>query len=146
MFYETRGVGSVTGAGRWVLRNNTIHGQAEVKKRISPTPAVGGIIYDADGKGATVSLVARAPYGQGTLPAIESYFFTTDSSWPQIGAIGTTVRATAYVVGHEDGLLNNTMRLTRTTALNVRYRFAEGLLDSMTMTLIVPIPPQPVGY
>ena len=143
MFFETRGVGSVTQAGRWALRNNTIFGQAEVRKRIAPTPAVGGIIYDADGMGATVSLVARAPYGQGSTPAIESYFFTTDSSWPQVGAPGTTARPTAYVPGQ--GLENATMRVTRTAALNVRYRFA-GLLDSMTMTLIVPVPPQPVGY
>jgi hypothetical protein len=48
-------------------------------------PAVGGIFYDADGKGATVELVPRAPYGTGKLPAIESFFYTLDNSWPQIG-------------------------------------------------------------
>lgn len=47
---------------------------------------MGGIFYDADGKGATVELVPRAPYGTGNLPAVESFFYTTDHSWPQIGA------------------------------------------------------------
>jgi hypothetical protein len=150
VYYETRGVGTVTGGGRWILRNNTIYGHAEVKKKIAPTPAVGVIVYDTNGKGANISLVARAPYGQGTTPAIESYFFTTDSSWPQIGATGTTERATAYMPGGDPGhagsnMASGTMRVTRTTALNVRYRF-KGMLDSMTMTLIVPVPPQPVGY
>ena len=48
-------------------------------------PAVGGIFYDTDGKGATIELVPRAPYGTGELPAIQSFFYTTDNSWPQIG-------------------------------------------------------------
>ena len=52
---------------------------------IASQPAVGGIFYDADGKAATVELVPRAPYGTGKLPAIESFFYTIDNSWPQIG-------------------------------------------------------------
>lgn len=135
-------------------------------------PAVGGIFYDADGKGATVELVPRAPYGMGSNPAIESYFYTTDNSWPQIGASGrpelptsilvppavhacslattltagapgTTVQATKFAPPNV--LSNATIRVTRTAALNVRYKFV-GMLESMTMTLVVPVPVQPVGY
>ena len=62
---------------------------------------------------------------------------------PQIGLRGTTARATAFVPPNM--LANDTMRVTRTTALNVRYRF-KGMLDSMTMTLIIPVPPRPVVY
>ena len=149
-FFETRGVGSVLSSG-WELHNNTIHGQKQVSKLIAPTPAVGGIFYDDDEAGATVTLVPRAPYGQGTLPAIESIFFTTDGSWPQIGVSGTTVRASSYTP-NGNILANATIRITRTCALNVRYRFVgtersggpAQLMDSMTMTLIVPVPPQKV--
>ena len=141
---------------------------------IASQPAVGGIFYDADGKAATVELVPRAPYGTGNHPAIESFFYTLDNSWPQIGmcpnwlltclrvlcllrgvkelcsnsiivvgASGTTVQPTKFIPPNI--LSNATIRVTRTTALNVRYKFA-GLFESMTMTLIVPIPVQPVGY
>ena len=106
-------------------------------------PAVGGIVYDADGKGATVQLVPRAPYGTGTLPAIESFFYTTDHSWPQIGAPSTVVQPTKFIPPNV--LSNDTIRITRTTALNVRYKF-RGLLESMTMTLVVPVPVQPTRY
>ena len=143
VYFETRGVGKVLSSG-WTVRNNTIRGQKEVAKMIAPTPAVGGIIYDADGAAATVSLVPRAPYGQGDLPAIESIFYTLDNSWPQIGSPATVVHETAFIPPNV--LANNSIRVTRTTALNVRYRFAGGLLDSMTMTMVVPVPPKPVGY
>jgi hypothetical protein len=93
-------------------------------------PAVGGIVYDADGKGATVQLVPRAPYGTGTLPAIESFFYTM-------------VQPTKFIPPNV--LSNDTIRITRTTALNVRYKF-RGLLESMTMTLVVPVPVQPTRY
>jgi len=46
------------------------------------------------------------------------------------------VRRTAVV---DNQFVNGTIVVARTAALNVRYAF-EGLLDSMTMTLIVPVP------
>ena len=143
VYFETRGPGAVLSSG-WTVANNSIHGQGQVKEMIAPTPAVGGIIYDADGAAATVELVPRAPYGTGKMPAIEAFFFTTDNSWPQIGAPTTTVVPTSFEPPNI--LTNSSIRVTRTAALNVRYRFAEGLLDSMTMTLAVPVPPKPVGY
>ena len=93
-------------------------------------------------------------YGLGIHPNIESIFFTTDHSWPQIGAQNTTVLSSRFIPPVD--LANSTIRITRTTALNVRYRFVGTnftrslggpalLYDSMTTTLVVPVPPpQPV--
>jgi hypothetical protein len=53
------------------------------------------------------------------------------------------VQATKFVPPNV--LSNATIRVTRTAALNVRYKFV-GMLESMTMTLVVPVPVQPVGY
>ena len=61
-----------------------------------------------------------------------------DGSWPQIEATATTVRS---LFGEPYTALSNvTIRVARTSAVNVRYRFADGLLDSMTMTMVVPVP------
>lgn len=145
VFFETRGQGKVLKdpAHPWTVKNNTIYGQGSVKDMIAPTPAVGGIFYDSDGKAARVKLVPREPYGMGKLPAIESFFYTTDNSWPQIGSPATTVQPTQFLPPNV--LSNDTIRVTRTTALNIRYKFV-GLLESMTMTMIVPVPVQPVEY
>ena len=56
---------------------------------------------------------------------------------------GTTMQPTKFIPPNV--LANASIRVTRTAALNVRYKFA-GLLESMTMTLVVPVPVQPVGY
>lgn len=91
--------------------------------------------YDSGGAAATVTLDPRVPY---TDPPIQAFFYTTDNSWPQVGAAATTVVPTRFVPPH--WLANASIRVTRTGALNVRYRFGGGLLDSMTMTMVVTVP------
>ena len=46
VYFENHGAGSVLGAG-WTLRNNTIYGEEDVEKMISPTPGVRSVVYDS---------------------------------------------------------------------------------------------------
>ena len=130
VFYETHGVNSTLPEG-WTMSNNTIYKCThQLAQMMAPTPAVGAIVYQTDGS-AHVTLVPRDPY-----TAIKTIFWTVDGSWPQLGSNNTRSAPTKFIPPNR--LANDTIVVTRTSALNVRYAF-EGMMDSFTMTLLVPV-------
>ncbi len=92
------------------------------------TPAVAKIEFDDATGAAHVSLVSRhhPPRDNSTV------LYTTDNSWPQLGAPGTT--AVPLAQGQEVDVV-----VGRTCAVNARL-VVDGLLPSLTMTLVVPVP------
>jgi hypothetical protein len=130
VFYETQGVNSTLADG-WTLTNNTVYKCThQLATMMAPTPAVGAIVYQPDGS-AHVTLTPRDPYTD-----IKSIFWTVDGSWPMLGSNSTASVSTKFIPPNL--LANATLVVSRTTALNVRYAF-EGMLDSFTMTLLVPV-------
>jgi len=89
------------------------------------TPAVSSVMYDSDG-GANVVIVARP----GT-PPNTTVIWTTDGSWPTVGG-ESTHSALLPATGQN-------VYMSSTGALNARF-VADGLLPSLTMTLVVPVP------
>ena len=87
-------------------------------------------VYQTDGS-AHVTLVPRDPY-----TAIKTIFWTVDGSWPQLGSNNTRSAPTKFIPPNR--LANDTIVVTRTSALNVRYA-VKGMMDSFTMTLLVPV-------
>ena len=135
--YQERVPGTLEGG--WELANNTIMGaRADVVARMAPTPQIADIAYSAlpgGGGVATASIVNRAAHTPGNLTAV-TVMWTLDGSLPRAGQAGTWTAPLAH------GASSVTVAVNRTAALNVRFA-ADGMLDSFTATVVVPIPAAP---
>lgn len=105
------------------MSNNTIQPVSAIPNAFADTPQVQELTYDENGV-AHVAVVSRH-----NPPRATTLLYTTDGSWPQQGASGTTaVKAPA------------TIAVPRTAAVNARF-VVEGMLPSVTMTFVVTVPP-----
>eukprot|EP00038_Savillea_parva_P011208 m.195897 g.195897 ORF g.195897 m.195897 type:complete len:659 (-) comp19652_c0_seq1:128-2104(-) len=109
----------------WTTRNNTIHPLADLLGDMAETPAIANVEYDATGT-AHVAIESRVHPPRPT-----TLLYTTDGSWPQVGAPGTTVTTL--------GGASSTVAVARTAAVNARF-IVPGLLPSLTMTMVVTVP------
>lgn len=128
VFWEPQGLGTVL--PHWTLANNTLRKCTDLRAAMAPTPAVGAIVYDAAGA-AHVTLQPRHADKN-----ITDILYTLDGSWPRAEGNPSTHVLRTQVINHQ--FVNGTIVVPRTAALNVRYSF-HGLLDSLTMTLVVPV-------
>jgi hypothetical protein len=110
----------------WTMGNNSVHSISELIGSMAETPAIADIIYDESGM-AQIKIMSRF-----NPPRPTTLLFTTDGSWPQEGATGTT--------STQLGSAASTVNITRTAPLNARF-IVKDLLPSITMTLIVTVPP-----
>jgi hypothetical protein len=98
---------------------------------MADTPAIDKIVFnDGDDGPATVVIKQPFRYHHPARPA--TVLWSTDGSWPQLHAPGTTSAPIA-----QGGTL--AVEVPRTAALNVRF-LVDGLLPSLTMTMIVTVP------
>lgn len=111
----------------WTVRNNTIYSLAAVATSIADTPQISKVVYTKGGT-AMVSVVSRRSPFRPTF-----VFYTLDGSWPMIGASATL---TANLTSQNNPVM---IEVPRTTTLNVRF-VTEGLLPSVTVSLLVPVP------
>ena len=111
----------------WTLSNNTIHPISRLADSMADTPQINKVVYD-DGTGTgLVTIVSRRNPGRAT-----TVLYSLDGSWPRDGAPATT----AVAMGVHGAVV---IKVPRTTAVNVRFA-VPGLLLSMTVTLVVPVP------
>eukprot|EP00041_Stephanoeca_diplocostata_P020796 m.472764 g.472764 ORF g.472764 m.472764 type:complete len:677 (+) comp21663_c0_seq3:135-2165(+) len=117
----------------WHVANNTIHGIDAIPKSFTPTPAISTLAYQSNSSTMEIPVECRSCAENGITSV--TVLYTTDGSWPQPGAPGTSV------VPMTNAKQPAVITVSQTSAVNIRFA-APKMLTSLTTTIVVTIPPE----